>query len=348
MNIAISINNLKTGGAESLVYLLAKTWIKAGHNVFMILHQQKEPEYDFSKLALSSKTVVGNGIKAVFHIIKYFRDNKIDVCYSHLEHANKITSLAGYISHVPVYCVMHSINIYIHKSLKEIISSFIYNHFSSGMIAISSTVKEYMLEMGIKSSKIFLIENGIDVEDYEKRFQYQPNDTLGLLFIGRIERVKGIDFLMRALAKFNQYGKEWELTLVGDGSERSNLEQLSKELGIDKKIVWAGRSTDPWSFLQNSSCLCLTSLREGLPMTILEGLSIGLPMIVSRVGYLPELVDEENGYLCEPGNEEDIFQKLLFFSQKTIEEKYTMSNISRQRAKSYSIKVCSEKYLKLI
>ena len=82
-------------------------------------------------------------------------------------------------------------------------------------------------------------------------------------------------------------------------------------------------------------------------MTLLEGMSIGVPMLVSRVGYLPELVDESCGILCTPGAEDEILQGLIRFAKAAPDDLLQMSIAAQTKVQQYSIQSCAEKYLEL-
>lgn len=348
MNIALMINNLKIGGAESLAVNLMKCWNAAGHRVFLI---QGDPSCEYPKiehLPVAGTLIAGIDQYAVFRTAYFLYRNKIDICFAHLERSNKIAACAGILLRVPVWGVMHSINIYPKYSRKARIVGWIYRHLTSGMIAISDSVRDYMIELGIPKNHIRLILNGVNSAALQKCYVYKPSDKLSLLFVGRVEPVKGLNYLLEALARFDKENPAWHLTIVGHGSVVEELQLQAKQIGIAGKIEWVGADNEPWKHLRQARVLCLTSVREGLPITLLEGMSIGIPMLVSRVGYLPKLVDDSCGRLCTPGAVEEIVMQLRYFAIADKTTLMRMSENARQRVAPYNIETCAENYLKVI
>lgn len=168
--------------------------------------------------------------------------------------------------------------------------------------------------------KLCVIENGIAVDDYT-----QPQDTssvrrsLGIPAnarvigtVGRLAEVKRQDVLLRAFAKVKSRASDVHLLLVGDGPLRSKLSELAEELGISQSTHFAGYQEWSAPFLQTMTVFALTSRSEGMPQAVLEASVAGLPVVASRVGGLPELIEHERtGLLVEAGNVDAVADGLL-------------------------------------
>lgn len=132
-------------------------------------------------------------------------------------------------------------------------------------------------------------------------------DTRYLLFVGRLDEVKGLIYLVEALGRLEQSGElKFVTLLVGDGPERNALLDRVRELGIEDKIVFVGKvghETVP-KYIHACDAFCLPSLNEGMPNVVLEALACGRPVVASRVGGVPELVDETNGEMVPSGDSE--------------------------------------------
>jgi glycosyltransferase involved in cell wall biosynthesis len=124
-----------------------------------------------------------------------------------------------------------------------------------------------------------------------------PHSPFRLLFVGRISPEKGLDDLLRAVALVPDVALE----VVGDGPMRDSCMQLADDLKIASRVVWPGRLRwgEPlFSRMRESDALVLPSLTEGLPQVVIEAMCMGLPVVATTVGGVPEIVrDQENGLL---------------------------------------------------
>ncbi len=124
-----------------------------------------------------------------------------------------------------------------------------------------------------------------------------PHSPFRLLFVGRISPEKGLDDLLRAVAVV----PDVVLEVVGDGPMRDSYMQLADDLNIASRVVWLGRLRwgEPlFSRMRESDALVLPSLTEGLPQVVIEAMCMGLPVVATAAGGIPEIVrDAENGLL---------------------------------------------------
>lgn len=121
---------------------------------------------------------------------------------------------------------------------------------------------------------------------------------LQLLFVGRLEKVKGVDVLIKALKNIDAH-----LTIVGEGTLKDELVRLAVELGINDRIKWLGRmeNTDVLQVMSKAQVLVLPSLEEPYGVVLIEALSQGCRVVASYVGGVPEIItSEDRGLLCEP------------------------------------------------
>jgi len=98
---------------------------------------------------------------------------------------------------------------------------------------------------------------------------------------------------------------------VGDGRERTNLEQLIESLNCTKRIILIGFSAEPEKYLSQANLFVLPSLSEGFGIAVLEAMQMGIPCLCSNVGGIPEFVsDNKNGWLFNPNAENELLNKL--------------------------------------
>jgi glycosyltransferase involved in cell wall biosynthesis len=148
-----------------------------------------------------------------------------------------------------------------------------------------------------------VIPNGVDPEE----FSAEPEPVPGrILVVGRLARQKRPDIAIRAFAQVRERNPSAELHLVGDGPLRFELTALIAELGVADSVKFLGLRDDVPALLSRASCLVLSSDYEGCPYSVLEAMAAGVPVVATKVGGVPELVDERNGLLVEPGQPDEL------------------------------------------
>ena len=122
--------------------------------------------------------------------------------------------------------------------------------------------------------------------------------------VGALIPGKGQRFLVQALQIVRETVSDARLVLVGDGSDRANLETLAADLGVRDAVIFTGMYTDDMLALNTSfDVVAFSSLREGLPYAILEGMAAGRPIVATRVGGIPEQIEDGlSGLLVPPGD----------------------------------------------
>ena len=150
-----------------------------------------------------------------------------------------------------------------------------------------------------------VVRCGVDVREFHPRDRSAAEDGCArILAVGRLLPLKGHALLLEAAAQLLAGGAHLQVTIVGDGPERARLERLSRELGIESHVRFAGAvGRDKLAgHYSEADIFCLPSFAEGVPVVLMEAMAAGLPVVATRVGGIPELVrDEETGLLVYPG-----------------------------------------------
>jgi len=164
-------------------------------------------------------------------------------------------------------------------------------------------------------------ENIIIIENYcilnEKNYIEKKNPQKQILFLGFLSQAKGCFDIPLILKKVKTVIPNVKLVMAGVGNEydEAHIKKLVDENGLTDNVVFPGwvKGSDKEYFLKNSDIFLLPSYGEAMPMSILESMGYGLPIISTNVGGIPQLVKSNlNGFLCEPGN-------IDYFSEKIIE-----------------------------
>ncbi len=219
------------------------------------------------------------------------------------------------------------------KSLEKIkfnlamsINRFMWNIGLQGVdhfIAVSQQTKLDWVKRGYPQEMIDVVYNGIDLEVYKRatvqviRNKYAIASDTVISFIGRIDKEKGLETLIKAFALLLKKGFNTQLLIAGkpinNGEDyQKSLEQLVINLGIEKQVNFLGHVSDTTSIYQVSDLTVLPSLwSEPFGRTIVESMACGTPVVASRIGGIPEILTGEfqNG-LFTAGNEQDLSVKL--------------------------------------
>lgn len=179
------------------------------------------------------------------------------------------------------------------------------------VITVSNLLRDALCRRGVPAERVVTIHNCIDnpvpvgdadLTRLKKALKLREDDKV-VLAVGRLSREKNFAMLIRAVALLAGDLPRAKLVIVGDGSQRQQLENLCHRLNVDDKVVFTGHRSDVQTLMALSHCVAISSVREGLPITLLEAMSAGRTVIATKVGGIPEVIrDGENGLLVESGD----------------------------------------------
>jgi len=184
------------------------------------------------------------------------------------------------------------------------------------LFSIENNKIKLFYENGVKSSFVRSDKEFID-------FTTRDKDTINLLFVGRLVPYKGAKFLIEAISKLRKSVLEKiVLTIVGDGSERHQLELQVKSFNLDDKVIFAGwvKQKDTLQYYADSDVFCFPSVREFGGAVVLEAMSSGLPCIVVNNGGIGEYVTDGTGFRIDPVSEEYIVENLKISIDKLVSD----------------------------
>lgn len=138
-----------------------------------------------------------------------------------------------------------------------------------------------------------------------------------LVTVGRLAPAKSYDTLLRSVAIARQQVKDLTLWIVGDGVQAASLRRLSSELGLDGVVHFFGERADVGNWLREADVFVLSSISEGLPISILEAMAVGLPVIVTDVGGMPEVVSLSGaGTTVRAGDVDGLARAIIEFARR--------------------------------
>lgn len=214
-------------------------------------------------------------------------------------------------------------------------------------IALSKDLESYLMDkIGVGTDKINQIYNGVDYQRFTCQHRKSTSDTTRIISVGRLQSVKNFPVLIMAIKNLKASGYEnIHLNLVGDGPEKASIQQSIIDNSLQGQVILLGNRNDIPDLLMNSDIFVLPSLIEGISNTILEAMSVGLPIIASRVGGNPELIlDGQSGQLFPSGDVYALVKALkLYIDNKQI--RHSHGEKSRERVETlFALSQMIQKY----
>ena len=159
------------------------------------------------------------------------------------------------------------------------------------IIAVSRDIYQEIMRNGFPEQSIVNIPNSVDVDLFQPGKYYEKRRLGKITFVGRLGEEKGLEYLIQAMKVVKTEWKGVKLSIVGDGQLRASLEELRQKLGLMDDIIFAGHTDTVLPYYQGADIFVLPSLSEGLPLSLLEAMSCGLPVVATIVGGNAEIVD---------------------------------------------------------
>lgn len=359
-NILHLINGLSVFGAERVAMELAQQSTDHCSSVTIgLINGDNQMMVDISsRLQGTNVDIVclseGGGISVCFRLLSYCRHNRITLIHSHGYKSN-LLSLVVKILHPHVKLIGTNHN-YLTGTRRQRFYRWLDLRVLTlyyAVVAVSQDVKRDMVAGGFSEKRIQVIDNGISLlPKASAKEKKQLLESLGFsaanFFIGTVSSLteeKAHRTLLFAFSQIIQHYPQCRLVIIGDGSLRSELEAYSCRLGLSPFVYFMGYRTDSRELLNILDVFVLPSYREGLPLALLEAMSIAVPVVATSVGAIPKVIhDTESGLLIEPGSadqlvialerifkDEDFRNTLAVNGQSEVIEKYS----SQQMAKNY-------------
>lgn len=234
----------------------------------------------------------------------------------------------------------------LHYMYHRYISSFMYRLGFKNVDAFVVFSRYMQLELEKEGIKSDLIQNAT------RLFDFVPLNTNSKIisYAGRLEKIKGVEYLIKSFSKIIKSCPEAQLIIAGDGACKTELESLTKELCLENHVNFIGQQDrhQLYDLYKKSSVVVIPSLwGEAFGKVGIEAMSVGRPVIASNVGGIPEwLINGETGYLVQPASPEDIADKVirLLKNPKLLQ---SMSLKAREQSKNFNIETHAKTIVQL-
>jgi len=187
---------------------------------------------------------------------------------------------------------------------------------ASLIVAISNYGKSQLMKISNPAywKKLEVVYLGIEGAVFSPQPPRSAPEPFEVICVGRLAPVKGHEVLIEAIALLIGRGKDIRLRLVGDGPERSALEKKVRALGLTGHVLFEGwkNQTELIELYKNSDAFALASFAEGVPVVLMEAMSMQIPCIATRITGIPELItDGVDGLLVSPGSSDELAEALM-------------------------------------
>lgn len=334
------------GGVETASYNTAKNLAKKGHHVVVLTsktygarakYEKKEGchIYRYQPLNLvalkrfSQSKRLGFPLMGILKLKEIVKKHKIQVI--HVEGRFFPISLLSILFNIMIFkrkaflTVQGRLKLGILGILEALfdqtITRLIYSKLNK-IICVSYKLKNRLRRFKVNDQKLSMIPNGVDVNlfrsehssNYLNKYLKNADTKKKVIFAGRLDPQKGVEYLIRAIPQVVNQFPAVHFFILGNGTLESKLKDLVNSFGINKQVTFLNMIPleEMPELYSSADILCLPSMHEGLSLSLLEALSMGLVIVASRTGGISEAITEnENGFLFEPKNIDQLVYKLL-------------------------------------
>ena len=291
------------GGGPNLMFLLGN---KLKDNIDVYYAMPKSKNYE---KVLNSKNHIHIkerkiSIKDIFIIKSFIMRNSINIIHAHGKGAGIIARILKILLKIPIIYTYHGIHLKCHNKLKNffyVLYENIFSSFDDQKIFVSESEKKYALKSGLHIGKKYsIINNG--VRNRKRKNNYLNNSVkknhLRIISICRFVSQKNIHEILKIAYRSPLH----KFIIIGEGPLWENINKEKKQLNLEN-VQLLGLKKNVFKYLKESDLYLSTSLYEGLPISIIEAMSIGLPILASNVvGNKDTVLHNESGFLYDLGD----------------------------------------------
>ena len=289
----------------------------------------------------------GTDFTIIRKLIKVIKQYRISVVHTHryvMEYAIPAAMLAGVKTRIHT---VHNIAKGEMGRLHRFLAKCFYKFCNVVPVAISPLIKRSVQEeYRLSDARIQMVYNGIDLSRCSKKTIYSFKSTFRFIHVGRLVPVKNQELIIKAVKVLVDDRYNVVVNFLGEGDREEYYKSLVKEYSLEDNISFLGLKDEVCSFLADSDAFLLPSVYEGMPITLIEAMGTGLPIIASNVGGIPDMITHEReGLLVEP-----TIETLVSAMKRLIEDEALRSFLGTNaynRSRLFSSENMYNGYLKL-
>jgi glycosyltransferase involved in cell wall biosynthesis len=236
---------------------------------------------------------------AFMQVRRLLKRERVDVIHAHSSRDAWLVGAAGKWLGIPVFRTRHL--------LTRIGGPFVYARLTDTVLTVSEGVRQYLISAGVPGEKIITVPTGInlkrfdparaDLADMRARFNIS-RESFAIGIVAVLRRAKGHRFLLQALKRLVPEFPQMKLLIAGTGPQEQNIRNLIQSLELESQVMMLGLQDDIPSLLKALDVFVLPAQEEALGTALIEATAMGVPVIATRIGGIPEVVGED-GLLFE-------------------------------------------------
>jgi len=330
INVFLFVDSFRYGGAQNQVVSLANNLGKERFNVTICVDSgfrgDLYNEADKENVGIINLSFPGGKrytILRFLHLAKLvyiLRKEKVCIVHTHGYHFGVWGRIGAFLARVPVIVSSeHGKTLW--KNRRQILFEKLANRFTDMRIAVSEDIRQLRIQNeDTPPNKIITLQNGVDTKRFGNVCKEAMRKKLGIIqfdyVIGTVANLfeaKAYHVLIDALSLVNSKGINFVSLCVGEGRLREELEQRALEKKLKDRILFLGSRSDIPELLGAMDVFVISSIREGLPVSMLEAMAAKVPVVATSVGGIPEVIRVgENGLLVPPNDSKKLAEKISF------------------------------------
>lgn len=354
IKVILLISDLGMGGAENITINIAKYADKTQYDVTVVsmfsadycVDKYKEivKNYHIPVIFLNKKP--GLDISIIFKLMSVLKSEKPDVVHTH-------RYSCVYALLPEIFCRisgrMHTVHNMAEREIPGLyrkLMKLAYHFFNVIPIAINEEVqKSIEVCYDIPEAKVPIVYNGVDIKKFYKIDK--EDKEIVLINVGRFSDQKNHRLLIKCLYEVLKKDIKVKLYLIGDGELKEKIQEDIARYGIEKNVVFTGNVSNVEDYLAKADIFVMTSDYEGLPLSAIEAMAAGLPIISTRAGGVVNLIqDQVNGILVDIGDEKEITEAILDLCQN-FDKRKQLGDQAKYSVKKYSVENMVHQYEEL-
>jgi glycosyltransferase involved in cell wall biosynthesis len=351
MRIAHVVDSMGVGGAETIVSQMCRLQREQGHDPCV---------YAVAALGALGERMRAEGFRVQSNVgrhlsdsmqsfFRIFKSSRPDVVHLHNPTPTIYAAMAARMAGVPsIISTRHSLVAPPRKVVVELKYAFA-ARFCDWIVGIcDATTTNVKSLRSIPARKIARVYNGAAPLQRTASENWPAKSGFTLVFVGRLQPVKNHPLLLNAFRTALASMPSLRLWIVGDGSERAMLESLAADLGITGQVTFWGQQLNVAPFFSAADAFIMSSRSEGLPVSLLQAFSLGLPAIVTDVGGMAEVVRLANaGFSVPPSDSTDMAAAILRMARSNEEREQFSKNAEAAFHSRFSLQTMVDAYMNL-